>query len=511
MSKNVENHKEVLKKVDDFMKEKNSEIKDSQWRENYHFMMPAGWINDPCGLVEADGTYHLFCQHHPYEGRWGQMFWGHAISKDMINWEMCGEAIAPSEDYDGWTGGGIFTGSAIYEDGEIKVFYTGCNQERQVQCLATSKDGINFIKHESNPIISAAPEGTNPHDFRDPKVWKHEDYYYMVTGGTEGVSALLDESTYKTNGYGKVFLHRSKDLINWEFVNDLVESRGELGTMLECPNFFQLGNKYVLIYSPMGMPQRKCVYLTGEFSYKTGKFNWNVMGEADWGFDYYAPQIFNDHTGRTLSFGWIGSWPFMPWNNQKYDTSKNGWCGSISLPRVLTMCDDGKIKFEPAVETNLLRTDCKQEYSNVSLNADEAFSFTAGDDNIHCEIEALIEIPNNDVSEIIFELRKTDTNSTKLIFDLKNGELVFDRTKSGNIEALVRKCNLESADSGKIHVRMFLDTSSMEIFTDDYRTVMTNNVYSTCSNDVGLSITSIGGSCIIKEMSTYGMKKVINW
>lgn len=504
-----ETHKRVLDKVNQYMRENNPAIRGSEWREHYHFMMPTGWINDPCGLVYADGVYHMFCQHQPYQGTWGQMFWGHAVSKDMVHWEMCGEGIAPSEEYDGWIGGGIFTGSAIYEDGEIKVFYTGCSEEKQAQCMAVSKDGMHFTKYEGNPVIAEAPAGTNPHDFRDPKVWKHGEFYYMVTGGTRGRSALLEESTYAGNGYGRVFLHRSKNLIDWEYVNDLVVSRGELGTMMECPNFFQLGDKFVLIYSPMGMPQRKCVYLTGTFDYEIGRLHWNVMGEVDWGFDYYAPQIFSDPTGRTLMFGWIGSWPFMPWNHLKYDTSDAKWCGSISLPRVLSLCDDGRLKFEPAKETELLRTGNARTYTGVILNDSEPFFYQAGDDNIHCEIEAELEVTAA-VSSIEFELRAVGEQSTKLILDLRRGEMVFDRTKSGTIEALARTCSFESAGKDRIRIRFFLDSSSMEIYADDGRTVMTNNVYS-AEGETKLSVRAAGGSCKIAEMRTYGLSKVISW
>ena len=502
-------YSELVHVVDDFMNKANKKIKDSKWREYYHFMMPSGWINDPCGLIQYKNKYHMFCQHQPYQGKWGQMHWGHAVSDDMINWTMLPEALVPSEACDDWIGGGIFTGSAIEHDGKLILFYTACAEEKQVQCMAISEDGITFKKYENNPIIDITPEDTNPHDFRDPKVWKHEDYWYMVTGGTNGESALLKESTYRDNGYGKVFLHKSKDLKNWEFVSNIVESMGELGTMLECPNFFKLGNKYVLIYSPMGLPKRQCVYLTGDFSYKTGKFNWSVMGEVDWGVDYYAPQMFTDKEDRTLMFGWIGSWPFMPWCNEKYDTSEMGWCGSISLPRELEICDDGKIIFTPAKEVELLRTDKINKYTDVIIDSN-TFEFNGGEDNIHCEILLEINLKETTSKKIEIELRGTKNNSTKLIFDLEQGEMIFDRTKSGNIEALIRKCLLESINEDILNVRIFLDSSSVEIFTDNGRTVMTNNIFTEVDKTI-LSITSIDGNTKLTSLETYGLKKVINW
>jgi len=105
----------------------------------------------------------------------------------------------------------------------------------------------------------------------------------MVTGVTDGVSDFINPSNYETNGFGKVCLHRSENLTDWTFVGYCVESLGELGTMLECPNIFKLSDKHVLMYSPMGMQQRQVVYLVGDMDYQTGKFHWSTqMFKAAW-------------------------------------------------------------------------------------------------------------------------------------------------------------------------------------------------------------------------------------
>jgi Beta-fructosidases (levanase/invertase) len=278
MSFDAVKHQERIQIVEEFTAQKKDSIKKHPWREHYHFQAPVGWMNDPHGLIQFNGKYHLFYQHHPFSGKWGTMHWGHAVSENLIHWEHLPEALAPSETYDGWDGGGIFTGSAIEHNRELILFYTGCAKDRQVQCMASSKDGVNFIKSDHNPILSKAPNGINPHDFRDPKVWKQGELFYMVTGVTDGVSNLIEPSNYDINGFGKVCLHRSTDLKNWEFVNYLVESKGELGTMLECPNFFPLDGKWVLLYSPMGLLERQVIYLTGDFDEVTGKFHWTIDG-----------------------------------------------------------------------------------------------------------------------------------------------------------------------------------------------------------------------------------------
>ena len=181
----------------------------------------------------------------------------------------------------------------------------------------------------------------------------------------------------------------------------------------------------------------------------------------------------------------------------------------MSLPRVVSLFSDGKLKFEPAKEVESLRKDSGRIYSKISLPDSIPFSYEAGEDNRHCEVIADIDVDDS-VKRLEFELRKTENNSTKLILDLENGEMIFDRSKSGNIEASKRNCNFESAGNKNIKIRIFLDSSSVEIYADEYRTVMTNTIYSEEGN-VDLSIVSIGGPSIINKLQTFGLEKVISW
>ena len=124
-----------------------------QYFPHFHLAPQAGWMNDPNGLVYYKGQYHAFYQHHPYDENWGPMHWGHAVSDDLITWRRLPIAIAPDHDYDQ---SGCFSGSAIDNNGELCLIYTGHiwlngqgNDEhiRETQCLATSKDGVHFEKH----------------------------------------------------------------------------------------------------------------------------------------------------------------------------------------------------------------------------------------------------------------------------------------------------------------------------------------------------------------------------
>jgi beta-fructofuranosidase len=156
-----------------------------RFRQRYHFMAPSGWINDPNGLVYWQGQYHLFYQHNPFKPEWGAMHWGHAYSRDMVHWKHEPIALAPSEAYDLDEKGGCFSGSAVDNQGVLTLIYTGrvnCEGEPiETVCIAESRDGVHFEKHRANPVISQPPD-TGSRNFRDPKVWRHEDYWYLIAG-----------------------------------------------------------------------------------------------------------------------------------------------------------------------------------------------------------------------------------------------------------------------------------------------------------------------------------------
>ena len=238
------------------------EVAQASMRQTYHLMGPCGWINDPNGLIYYRGQYHFFYQFNPYSGFWGKMHWGHAVSDDLLHWTQLPMALAPSEPYDDHPQGGCFSGSAIEKDGKLYVAYTGTanhgNGFVQTQNIAISEDGVHFTKYEGNPVIEA-PSGVPTDYFRDPKMWEHEGLYYMVVGA-------------QRDGKAQALLYRSENLLDWEFLNVMHESRGEWGYMWECPDFFPLKDKWVFLCSPMGAGERTTVYFVGDIDYATGRF-----------------------------------------------------------------------------------------------------------------------------------------------------------------------------------------------------------------------------------------------
>ena len=351
--------KRILKAEEVLKKEKENVNK--EYRLGYHIMAPANWINDPNGLIQYKGEYHAFYQHHPYDENWGPMHWGHVKSKDLVNWEHCPVALAPGDEFDK---GGCFSGSAVEDDGNLVLIYTGHNyidKEKDIffenQNIAVSKDGgITFEKYENNPVI-AKPPVDSIHHFRDPKVWKHEDKWYMVVGNST------------KDNIGRVILYTSSDLYKWDYVGTLATSKGELGYMWECPDFFKLGDKYVLSFSPQGIEKKdgkypnlfQTGYIVGDYDYSNNKFEHGTFNEFDNGHDFYAVQTFLDDKGRRIAIGWMDMWESdMP-------TKKDGWCGALTLPRELTLSSDNKIMMNPVEELKTLREECILQEENIDV------------------------------------------------------------------------------------------------------------------------------------------------
>lgn len=484
-------HLENIKKAQQVIEVVKPLIKEARMRQRYHFMAEEGWINDPNGLIFYKNKYHYFYQYNPYDSYWGAMHWGHAISEDLLHWEYLPVALAPSESYDNHEKGGCFSGSAIEHEGKLYLLYTGATNYGegpvQSQCLAYSEDGIHFEKYEKNPIITA-PDGYDITDFRDPKVWKHGDYFYVVCGA-------------KKDNLAKALLFKSSDLKDWEFVNIMAESRGELGFMWECPDFYPIGDKYVLMFSPMGVHERTSTYLVGDMNYDTGKFNYTTMGEIDWGFDYYAPQSFLDARGRRIIVGWANGWNWMPWWKDWGPTFKENWCGAFNLPREVKLLEDNTLMFMPIEELKSLRYD---ENIVENIEVKDKYEIHAGD-GVAYEMKMEIDLRETTAYSFKVLLRCSDDRATVITFDLKKSELAFDRNNSDGWSRGITRSNLILKDKNILDIHIFVDQSSIELFTDNYQTIHSGNVFGASNQDMNY-IEPHNGSLVVRKLSTWGME-----
>ena len=305
-----------------------------------HFTPKNNWINDPNGLIFHGGYYHLFFQHNPQENNWGHMSWGHAKSKDLINWEELPVAIPEQPDH------AIFSGSAVFDEehNRLVAFYTGHKEGNQSQYLAFSYDG-GLTWSENQKVLDLEMA-----DFRDPKVFRYENKWIMSVAKSKELKISFFEST---------------DLIDWNFLSDF--NSPEVGEIYECPDLFELDGKWILLIStnPGGVAGGSGMhYLIGNFDGRA--FTPESTAEfLDYGPDYYAAVTFNDAPER-ISIGWMNNWRYA--NDPEFATSKS-WNGSMTAARKLSLVD-GELKqeFIGQVETFKVDSDNFQfNYQNGAL------------------------------------------------------------------------------------------------------------------------------------------------
>ncbi|BFU34008.1 GH32 C-terminal domain-containing protein [Enterobacter asburiae] len=314
-------------------------------RPALHFSPFSRWMNDPNGLCKIGDTYHLFYQFHPHSTEWGPMHWGHATSDDLYHWRHYPVFLQPEQNLEalGATGG-AFSGTAFQDnDGNTRFYFTERLPAydlyagyREVQKCA--RPGRWLDKVESvKQVLSELPEGVSC-DFRDPKVWfdKQQQRYFMLLG------AAVDNDP-------AVLLFTSPNGDDWVFDHVLYRADKTFshhgGRCVECPDFFPIGDKWVLIMGIVGYTEAKTgrhnlLYaLTGEFS--QGRFipDDKALQTLDFGTDFYALQTFRDE-GKTLGFAWLYNWASKKTADSVYN-------GEMSLPRQFTLNDAGQVCMLP--------------------------------------------------------------------------------------------------------------------------------------------------------------------
>ncbi|NJP38231.1 sucrose-6-phosphate hydrolase [Alkalicoccus luteus] len=444
----TENEKQLHDAAYQAVVKEGARVEADPYRQVYHRMPPVGLLNDPNGWIQWNGTYHLFFQWNPFAPDHTHKFWGHWTSEDLINWNEEPIALAPSEWFEK---NGCYSGSAMELDGKLALLYTGNvkdenNQREAYQCLALSEDGKTFEK--KGPLVNSQPEGYTAH-FRDPKVWEENGAYYFVIGAqTESEE-------------GQVLLYRSTDFQEWDYIGPFAGSHlnglGAFGYMWECPDLFKLDGEDVLIVSPQGLEQQgnrfenvyQAGYFTGRADLEAPSFTHGEFRELDEGFEFYAPQTTLDEKGRRLLFGWMG----VPDSDEEHQpTTSAGWIHCMTVPRVLRV-ENGAVVQEPAEELEALRAGEPLEMKVQLAQGAEAAVTPASE----------IVLETNSASEFSITIRDG------LTLTYENGLLTMSRPsfKDGSIET--RSTNIASIDE----LRLFLDSSSAEVFVDGGRTVMT--------------------------------------
>jgi beta-fructofuranosidase len=428
-------------------------------RPQFHLLPAKNWMNDPNGPIYWKGAYHMFFQYNPHAAVWGDMHWAHAVSSDMIHWRHMPVAMAPTPGWD--DAQGCFTGSAVDDHGIATILYTGVrtvsadratlrdgvNNFREVQCLAACRDPQlgSWVKWKE-PVLQP-PDDPTLTGFRDPFLWRDGKAWYMGVG-----------SGVRRKG-GCVRLYRSMDLRKWDYLHPLasVEWVGhegsnpvDTGEMWECPDFFALGKKHVLLYSTAG----KVIWETGELDPAELVFHSQKKGILDHG-AYYAQKTQVAANGDRILWGWI------PEKRAEVEYSAAGWAGCMALPRVLTIGGDSELQMRVAPETRSLR--------GKSFVLPKAAADWAG---------ALREFQIQDLCGEV-SWATPGTTSAFTLADNSGPWLSIKMEAEGSGAKLAvngTSIQLESGIGGGANFRLFLDASVAELICND-RHAVTTRIY----------------------------------
>ena len=436
-------------------------------KPSFHVCAPIGWINDPNGFSVYKGEYHLFYQYYPYAKAWGPMHWGHSVSKDLVSWKDLPAALAPDKDYDH---AGCFSGSALEYQGQHVLLYTGVEEKetengkeiRQTQCLAIG-DGVDYQKTEDNPVIypDGLPQGSSLEDFRDPKIWQEGDTFYAVMGSRS------------SDGSGQIPVYTSRNLRNWSLVSILDKCENRYGKMWECPDFFFLDDKAVLLTSPQDMEAEGLEFhsgngtlcIIGNCSRKDFILHREAVQAIDYGLDFYAPQTTLTPDGRRVMIAWLQSW------DNYLSPEHLAWGGMMTIPRELQI-KGGRLYQNPIRELEQYRRE-KIQYDGVKIREKQSLEGIKGR-----QIDLALEIRGEAYDKFRIYLAMDEKHHTDVIYDRREGILTFDRRYSGDRRDRIhtREMTVEEKD-GKLKLRILVDKYSVEIFVNDGEKAMSSLTY----------------------------------
>lgn len=474
---NIEEFREVW--------EENKELRElaanDKDRLNYHIMPTSGWVNDPNGLCQFKGVYHIYYQYSPFDVNGKLKLWGHITTEDFIKYQEHEPVLYPDFRYDQ---NGVYSGSAVVRNGKINYFYTGnvkhldgdydyiMTGREQNLIACSSEDGFNFSEKELIMTNTDFPSNLSLH-VRDPKVYHKNGIDYMVIGARD------DNST------GCILVLKGKDLKDWE-CHTVIYSDEKFGYMWECPDLFDLNGETVLITCPQGVPEEgyiyKNVHQNGYFlvngDLESKDVNLSEFRLLDYGFDFYAPQSFEDESGRRILVGWMGI-PDADYTNR---TTENGWQHALTMPRELIL-KDGIIYQRPVEEIKALRGNMR------TFTADEFKDLEV--ENLSFELCAEFEKCNG------FKLNLR--NDISLSFDKSKGLIELNMGESG----CGRDARYAYCDEIR-NIDVYSDTSAFEIFINDGEIVFTTRAYTDGTQKIGFE--KIDG---LSKVCMYDMKKIV--
>ena len=397
---------------------------------------------------------------------------------------------------------GVRPASAMVADGgdELVVYYTGhrwangVNEDEgndQVQMMATSTDGIHFEKHG---VMVEGPSEL-PH-FRDPKVGKMGDTWYMVFGACS------------VENRGQVWLYTSKDMRDWEFDRILFEDPDPNVFMLECPDMYPLNDKWVIAYCPMGLIPNgyehrnvhNAGYVTGSWAPGEDFVQETEYATADWGHNYYAPQTFEAPDGRRIVYGWMGSF-HLPLAPQEED----GWAGQLTVPRELSLVDGHQVAV-PIEELKQLRVSTDDRGAFV-LDREE--TLVLSQDAGPVEIEAEFDLDASTADRFGFLVHKTGGGHTYISYDDLAHRVAVDRRQTGKGSRGLR--GAPAGPGGILKLRIYVDNGSVGVFVNDGEETITSFSLA-AEGPRSIELTAEGGNepgtVIVNDLKIHKLKTI---
>jgi fructan beta-fructosidase len=450
------------------------------------------WMNDPNGLVYYKGRYHLFYQHHPNDTVWGPMHWGHAVSRDLMNWQHLPIALQPDEN------GMIFSGSVVIDwqntagfgrEAMVAIF-THHNDGRQSQSLAYSNDqGITWTKYAGNPVLLSS---TDP-DFRDPKVFRHKEKWVM---------SLAAGNT--------ILFYVSKDLVHWESSGSFGD-HGSTDGVWETPDLFELTlsdspeTRWVLTVSvgdghPAGGSGTQ--YFIGHFDGITFRSENapEIVLWADFGADYYAPQSWNEEpNGRRLMIGWMNNWQYA----KTIPTS--GWRGALSLIRELSLkrtAEGLRLVQQPISEIESLRNKAYHWHDEMLTSG---INLLAKMDGNPIEILAEFQLMDS-IDQLEFHVCVGEDQRTTIGYSAREKKVFVDRTHSGLSNFHDGFAGIHSTAltliNNLLRLHVFVDQCSVEVFANDGLVVITDCIFPS-HESTGLELFVEGDEVLINRLDVF--------
>ncbi len=430
----------------------NTSSYNEQYRPQIHFTPAKNWMNDPNGMVYVDGTYHLFYQYNPQGNDWGNMSWGHATSTDLVHWKE--QAVALTRD----ELGDIFSGSAVIDKDNTAGFganamvalYTSASGAQQQSIAYSTDGGKNFSRYAGNPVIR-----NNDDNLRDPKVFWHEETKQWVMALAKGWKMGVE-------------FYTSPDLKNWTHQSTFfMELAGRPSLQWECPDLIKMGDKWVLLVSvnPGGpILGSGMMYFVGDFDGKNfvaDKLDYPKW--LDYGMDNYAGVTWSNTGDRKVMIGWMNNWTYAG------NVPCSPWRSAMTLPRELKLIEyDGK---------PLLANTVVKEIDNIAENWQ-----TAGAD---LDVKDAYQLRLTLALDKNASITLSNSNDEKFVIDIiaSTRTLIAHRTSSCGATSFNGTFSIPSMQAplcvtgSSVTLDIFVDQSSIEIFTQNGSMAMTNLVF----------------------------------